>query len=254
MTKRQGITKKTRFEVFKRDSFICQYCGASAPTVVLQVDHIQPVSKDGDNDILNLITSCFDCNAGKKDRLLSDDSVITKQKAQLDELNVRREQLELMLQWRNDLKSIDETAIQAVATEWANLVDGYSLNETGLQSVKQLINKFGLGNVLDAISAAEVYLQREDGKLTQDSVEKAFQKIGGICRVRQQPEWKRELYYIRGIARNRLSYCNQYQLMEWMIAAYENDTDIEDIRNAVLTARNWTSLKNQLFYMMEKPE
>ena len=43
MAKRKGISKKTRFDVFKRDSFTCQYCGKSAPDVVLQVDHINPV-------------------------------------------------------------------------------------------------------------------------------------------------------------------------------------------------------------------
>jgi 5-methylcytosine-specific restriction endonuclease McrA len=26
--KRAGLSKKTRFEVFKRDGFRCQYCGA----------------------------------------------------------------------------------------------------------------------------------------------------------------------------------------------------------------------------------
>ena len=31
----------------------------------MEVDHISPVSKGGDNDIDNLITSCFDCNRGK---------------------------------------------------------------------------------------------------------------------------------------------------------------------------------------------
>jgi len=29
--KRKSLSKKVRFEVFKRDSFQCQYCGASAP-------------------------------------------------------------------------------------------------------------------------------------------------------------------------------------------------------------------------------
>lgn len=67
---RKPISKKLRFEVFKRDSFICQYCGKSAPSVVLEVDHIEPVSKGGTNDILNLVTSCFDCNNGR--RRLSD--------------------------------------------------------------------------------------------------------------------------------------------------------------------------------------
>jgi 5-methylcytosine-specific restriction endonuclease McrA len=60
MAKRKSMSKKLRFEVFKRDSFACQYCGNKAPDVVLEVDHINPVSKGGDNSILNLITSCFD--------------------------------------------------------------------------------------------------------------------------------------------------------------------------------------------------
>ena len=87
------LTKKTRFEVFKRDSFTCQYCGRKAPDVLLQVDHIEPVAEEGTNDLLNLITSCSDCNAGKSDRRLSDTSVIDKQRQQLEELQERKEQI-----------------------------------------------------------------------------------------------------------------------------------------------------------------
>ena len=94
MTKRKTISKKLRFEVFKRDKFQCQYCGKSAPDVILNVDHINPVANGGDNEILNLITSCFDCNQGKKARLLSDDTVVKKQKKQLELIQDRREQLE----------------------------------------------------------------------------------------------------------------------------------------------------------------
>ena len=60
-----AISKRIRFEVFKRDGFICQYCGKHPPEVTLEVDHIQPKSKDGSDDINNLITACFDCNRGK---------------------------------------------------------------------------------------------------------------------------------------------------------------------------------------------
>lgn len=62
---RKNLSKKLRFDVFKRDIFTCQYCGSVPPKVVLEVDHVHPVSKGGDNDIDNLITSCFDCNRGK---------------------------------------------------------------------------------------------------------------------------------------------------------------------------------------------
>lgn len=58
MSTREAIGKKVRFEVFKRDKFVCQYCGAKAPDVVLHVDHIHPVAQGGRNDILNLVTAC----------------------------------------------------------------------------------------------------------------------------------------------------------------------------------------------------
>lgn len=68
---RKAVSKRVRFEVFKRDGFTCQYCGATPPTVVLEVDHIEPVSLGGTNDEWNLLTSCFDCNRGKSDKPLS---------------------------------------------------------------------------------------------------------------------------------------------------------------------------------------
>ena len=65
-----AVSKKLRFEVFKRDGFTCQYCGGHPPNKVLEADHILAKSKGGTDDINNLITSCFDCNRGKSDRSL----------------------------------------------------------------------------------------------------------------------------------------------------------------------------------------
>lgn len=62
---RVALSKKIRFEVFKRDLFVCQYCGKTPPAVTLEVDHINPVAEGGGNDLDNLITACFDCNRGK---------------------------------------------------------------------------------------------------------------------------------------------------------------------------------------------
>lgn len=60
-----ALSKSLRFEVFKRDSFTCQYCGRSAPEVLLHADHIDPKANGGEDTILNLVTSCQDCNLGK---------------------------------------------------------------------------------------------------------------------------------------------------------------------------------------------
>ena len=65
-----SIKISTRFKIFERDRFTCQYCGKKPPEVILHTDHIYPKSKGGQDDELNLITSCRDCNLGKKDKIL----------------------------------------------------------------------------------------------------------------------------------------------------------------------------------------
>ncbi len=61
-----SISKKIRFEVFKRDGFTCQYCGNAPPKVTLEIDHINPKSEGGADTINNFLTACFDCNRGKR--------------------------------------------------------------------------------------------------------------------------------------------------------------------------------------------
>ena len=69
--KRTTLPPSRRFQVLSRDKNICQYCGRQPPEVELEVDHIQPVSKGGIDEVSNLITSCRDCNRGKSDKELS---------------------------------------------------------------------------------------------------------------------------------------------------------------------------------------
>ena len=63
---------KTRFEIFKRDNFTCQYCKRNIieDDIKLQIDHIIPKAKRGLDRIENYRTSCVDCNLGKGDDLL----------------------------------------------------------------------------------------------------------------------------------------------------------------------------------------
>ena len=68
---RAPISTRTRFEIFKRDSFTCQYCGNQPPHVILHVDHILAVANGGSNDTGNLVTACSQCNLGKSSVPLS---------------------------------------------------------------------------------------------------------------------------------------------------------------------------------------
>jgi hypothetical protein len=68
---RRTVPLNIRYSILKRDGEKCVLCGASPKnnsSVVLEVDHIIPVSKGGDDSLSNLRTLCKDCNQGKKDK------------------------------------------------------------------------------------------------------------------------------------------------------------------------------------------
>src|SRR5271157_4241406 len=190
-----SISKKIRFEVFKRDNFQCQYCGQEAPDVVLEVDHIEPKVENGSDDILNLITSCFDCNRGKGKRKLSNKDEFKKQKQELKQLNKRKEQLALLLQWRKEVSNIVDDEVDAVEELIKDKTD-FSFTEVGRNNIKKTIKKYGLKEVLDVteISIAQYY--KTDDK---ETAHKVISYISKICRNRSYQKDKpylSDLYYI----------------------------------------------------------
>ena len=52
--------KKIMIEILRRDEFTCQLCGSYQH---LQIHHLCPRSKGGDNSEANLLTLCRDCHA-----------------------------------------------------------------------------------------------------------------------------------------------------------------------------------------------
>ena len=66
---RSALALTLRFEVFRRDDYRCQVCGASAQDGSrLEVDHPVALSKGGSDALRNLWTLCFKCNRGKGTR------------------------------------------------------------------------------------------------------------------------------------------------------------------------------------------
>ncbi|KAK4538005.1 hypothetical protein CDCA_CDCA15G4030 [Cyanidium caldarium] len=62
----------TRFNVFLRDDFQCQYCGNRGPVKNLTFDHVVPRSRGGRTCWHNVVSACSGCNRRKGGRLLNE--------------------------------------------------------------------------------------------------------------------------------------------------------------------------------------
>ena len=151
MSKRKSISKKTRFEVFKRDLFCCQYCGAAPPAAILEVDHIKPVCAGGSNDINNLVVACFECNRGKGGNTLEVSPETIAQKA------------EVIAEKRDQLKAYEKllSSQKAVMTRKANKIEkvfeGYfdcQFTDKFMLSIKMFLSRLPYTIVEDAMEIA----------------------------------------------------------------------------------------------------
>ena len=59
----------TRFNVFLRDNFTCQYCGNKQRTKDLTFDHVVPRSNGGKTNWGNVVSACSPCNFKKGNKL-----------------------------------------------------------------------------------------------------------------------------------------------------------------------------------------
>ncbi len=167
---RKGISKKSRFEIFKRDGFKCQYCGSAPPSVVLEIDHISPVSHGGDNSQGNIITACFDCNRGKAARSLTDIPQSLADKA--DTIREKREQLqgyEEILLAEKKAKTKDVNKVQKAFRED---FPGYSFNPKTKDSIRMFLDHFMASDLIQFMRIATSRMREP---------EDSFKYFYGIC-------------------------------------------------------------------------
>jgi hypothetical protein len=158
---RVGLSKSKRFNVFKRDSFTCQYCGATPPRVVLEVDHINPIAKGGKNSIDNLITACFDCNRGKSAGLLTSipESVV-------DRASVLAEKMEQVKAYERLVKAKkkhEESQINEVEEAFCVHFSGFHFSPKFRESVRLFLRHFATYEVVGFMhKACSKIPRRED--------------------------------------------------------------------------------------------
>lgn len=61
-------TKFSRINIYGRDNYSCQYCGAKKQIAELSYDHVVPRSHGGKTTWTNIVTACETCNRKKANR------------------------------------------------------------------------------------------------------------------------------------------------------------------------------------------
>ncbi len=146
---RKAISKKTRFEVFKRDNFTCQYCSAKPPKVPLEIDHLLPVCTKGTNHIDNLITACFDCNRGKAGNELTSipQTVVQKSEGKRIALQQYKEYQKILALEKMQI----DFDIDSVEYVYCKIFEGWEFTDKFRLSVKKFIINLGIETPLTTI-------------------------------------------------------------------------------------------------------
>lgn len=114
-----AVSKRLRFEILRRDGFRCRYCGLTAASAELRVDHVIPEALGGTDDPSNLVTACEPCNTGKSS--IAPDSPIVAD-VQQDALRWARA-LKLLAEDRAEQCIWRVNCERAFSDEWENWTD-----------------------------------------------------------------------------------------------------------------------------------
>src|SRR5690554_3429517 len=121
------------------------------------------------------------------------------------------------------------------------------------------MSRLKIESLLQAIDdSARQYLDYdEQGNITDKSIDKYFNYIPRIAstieRGEKEPHLK-DLYYIRGILRNRLPYLNEWQCLEILKTAVSSGIPIKLLYMIAKDPRvsSWTKFKNLIYELMEE--
>ena len=175
--KRKQITTRTRFEIFKRDSFTCQYCGQKPPLAILHVDHIVPVSAGGSYENENLLTSCSTCNLGKSDvsldRITSPiAATIAEERERVNQVKLYNKHLRAINKARSlDFKEVSDCLISAQGKNPNEFV----ISGKVASSVRTFLKILPKEEILESVQISDERIGFEANSY------KAFKYFCGVC-------------------------------------------------------------------------
>lgn len=179
-TKRKPMRPSIRFEVFKRDAFACQYCGRRPPDVILEVDHITAIAEGGTDDLLNLLTACWDCNRGKGKRSL--DSVAPSADERLSNAREAADQLREYNAFLEAERAREDAVIAELGRSWHNAFypvgerNKWVFGSSRVTTIRQFLRALPTTEIRDAIEIAVDRMQPSPGH-----DERTWRYFCGVC-------------------------------------------------------------------------
>lgn len=197
------IGKSKRFQMFARDGFTCRYCGQRPPDVILELDHIHPRAEGGTDDELNLITSCFDCNRGKRDKIISE--IAPRPDADVEYLKLQQEIAEVKRYQK--AKAVRDKAFSSL-TETLNHVWANNLTADSVPNERQW----------------RVWLGRYSPEMLESAIHKTVPKYmaGGF---NGRGEFQQLCRYVSGVLKSLTTekddeeLVTEQQAIDWIINA-----------------------------------
>lgn len=133
MTTRKNIPDKIRLQVLKRDNFTCKSCGKSPAfhpelqidVIKLEIDHFNPHSKGGSNNLDNLQTLCIQCNRGKGNDENLNITIKNKIDILLDYINP---EINKLLRTTNNVKVVANEVDYSELSRLCGLTNFYKIN------------------------------------------------------------------------------------------------------------------------------
>lgn len=175
---RKPIKSGKRFDIFRRDSFTCLYCGRRPPDAILQVDHVIPVANGGNEEDTNLVTSCRDCNLGKAAKSLDEApaSLISSLESQVEQ----QEQLKAMNAFLIRVRNKRQKMAAEMGTYWCEQIQSgcnLTFGRSRLRSMCLFLEKLQIDVIYSAMDLA---IYRKSPKSPHQD-EDAFKYFCGIC-------------------------------------------------------------------------
>lgn len=138
-----------RFEIFKRDAFTCRYCGKRSPEAILEVDHVVPRASGGTDDPENLVTSCYECNRGKRARLLTD--IPPEENLHEKAILIAEQELQIaeLQHWRWVQREREDNELKKLRKIWESRFNGKYWKESRVRGYLRKLGFVDIGEIVE---------------------------------------------------------------------------------------------------------